>query len=118
MWKAFSNLNKWLAKRLCPDWEHIFYQNCAGNDVINVELAVVPLDFSYFLESEVSSYFENDLIQGFECEYKLGDVEGFNLGGGVGSDSCACTLGGCATGYTLVGGAGVLVIFGNRRFLF
>ena len=62
--------------------------------------------------------FFNVFIHGYECGSKLGDVEGFTIVGRVGADSRVCTLRGCATGYTLVAGAGVMVVFGGRRSLF
>ena len=56
-------------------------------------------------------YILNILIHWFECVSNLGDVEGYSLGGGVGAESCVCTLGRCETGSTLGAGAGVMMIF-------
>ena len=69
-----------------------------------------PDNLGFFL------FFANLLIHGFECRYKLGYFEKFTLVGVVDDDSCVCALGGCANSFILGGGAGVLVVFGGRRF--
>ena len=56
------------------------------------------------------SYILNILIYGFECVLKMGNVEGYSIGGSVVDGACVCTLGGCKTGSNFGDGAGVLAI--------
>ena len=112
MWKACGNLNRLLATRCCAAWVRKFFPNWCGERHKRC--------WTFWGAACVFSGFENlgyllifckILINGIW--FKLGDLEGCSLGGGVGADSCVCTFGGCKTGSTLGAGAGMLVISGG-----
>ena len=119
MCKSCDNLNKSLSTRCYVAWVRKFLpklhgkqRNWCWNYRGTAWFCLVLRIWSIFL------FFANFLIHGFEFVSKLWDVEYCTIGGGGVTESCVWTLRGCANGSTLRGGAGVLVIFGGRIFLF
>ena len=93
-----GKLYKWLETRSCAARVRKFCLKLRGErrkrcwtfqdaDCVLLDLGICG-DFKYFVIF---------LIYGFGSGFKLGDMEGCSLGGGVGANWISCTLGTCET---------------------
>ena len=119
MWKECGKLKRWLATRCCAAWVRKFCLKLRGEQC-NLcwtfrGAACFPLALGIWGDFK---YFVIFLIHGFGFGSNMGGVEGFSLGGGVGSSWSSCTIGGWETSSNLKAGTDILGIFWSWKFSF